>query len=1012
MLRGPGRDCPAARACYSECTVSAHPASQPAHASSSQPPDAERLTPAMRQYWAQKQQVPDAILLFRMGDFYELFYDDAKTAAEVLGLTLTSRDGGRTPLAGIPYHALENYLARLVAAGYKVAISEQIEDAAQARGVVQRAIVRIVTPGTLTDDALLDQTRPNTLAALWTHGGEAGIASVDLAGGQIYVQLTDESRVLDELARLDPAEVLLPAGPHVGPHPLEGPIRQQIGCAISYRNASEFNPQRAEALLTEQFQVRGLHGFGFERIDASLQAAGALLAYVRETQRGVVRHLRPPRRFDAGEHLVLDPTTIRSLEIERSSRGGSRRGSLLAAVDGTCSAMGARLLRHWLLYPLRDPQRIELRLSLIEALREAGPARKQLRSALREMGDIELMTARIGVQRTSPRELRLLGEALGHLPAIREALRSLRHDGADLLAEQLEGLDELATLLTTALRPDAPTAMREGGIFAAGYDAELDRLRKIGDDGQQWLAEFQAREVERTGIGSLKVGYNRVFGYYIEVTHAHRDRIPPDYVRKQTLKNAERYITDELKRYEHEVLGARQRACELEYDLFCKLREQVAAQIPRLQQAAAALATADVLAGWAELSLRRRWCRPQFVEEPILEIDAGRHPVLEEVLGRDFVANDTRLCARLPSDEATERRSDEGEKARHEGTEGPDKGAGSRAQGAGRRDEGQGAKDAGATAVSAVDAREDAGALREHGSQSRGTADRSHVPTFPPSHLPTDGQPGAAGPHEDFALGSSNFDLPSLALITGPNMAGKSTYIRQVALITLLAHAGCWVPARRCRLGVVDRIFTRVGAADELARGQSTFMVEMLETANILHNATARSLVILDEIGRGTSTFDGLSLAWAITEYLATRIGCRTLFATHYHEVTELAELLDGVANLNVAVREFEDRIVFLHTIVPGAADRSYGLHVAKLAGIPPQVLERAHAVLCELERTFDRESRRPALAAVQRRRTRQLRLFEEPEERIVRELRELSVESLDPHKAAELLTRWRKWIE
>ncbi len=900
----------------------------------------------MRQYWQQKQQVPDAILLFRMGDFYELFYDDAKKAAEVLGLTLTSRDGGRTPLAGIPYHALENYLARLVAAGYKVAISEQIEDAAQAKGVVRRAIVRIVTPGTLTDDALLDQTRPSTLAAVLVSGAEAGIASVDLAGGQIYVQLVDESRVLDELTRLDPAEVLLPADTHVGRHPLDEPIRQQIGCAISYRSASEFNPQRAEALLTEQFEVRGLHGFGFERIDASLQAAGALLAYIRETQRGAVRHLRPPRRFDAGEHLVLDPTTIRSLEIERSSRGGSRRGSLLAAVDGTCSAMGARLLRHWLLYPLRDPQRIGLRLSLIEHLREAGPTRRQIRTALREIGDIERMTARIGVQRTSPRELRLLGEALTYLPAIRDALRTLQHDGADLLAEQLEGLDELATLLTAALRPDAPTTMREGGIFAAGYDAELDRLRKIGDDGQQWLAEFQAREIQRTGIGSLKVGYNRVFGYYIEVTHANRDRIPPDYVRKQTLKNAERYITDELKRYEHEVLGARQRACELEYELFCKLREQVAAHIPRLQQAATALATIDVLAGWAELSLRRRWCRPEFVEEPILEIEQGRHPVLEEVLGRDFVPNDTRLAARAAGDEG---------------------GAGARKQGTGKRKRDRGA---GAAATWSV------------------------------------------GPPYPTRVRHSSFDIRhSLALITGPNMAGKSTYIRQVALITLLAHAGCWVSAKRCRLGVVDRIFTRVGAADELARGQSTFMVEMLETANILHNATARSLVILDEIGRGTSTFDGLSLAWAITEYLATRIGCRTLFATHYHEVTELAELIDNVTNLNVAVREFEDRIVFLHTIVPGAADRSYGLHVAKLAGVPPGVLERAHAVLCELERTFDRESRRPALAAVQRRRTRQLRLFEEPEERIVRELRGLDPAALDADKAAELLKRWRSWL-
>ncbi len=867
------------------------------------PPPGEKLTPAMQQYWEQKRQVPDAILLFRMGDFYELFYDDAVTGAKVLGIALTSRDKGKTPLAGIPHHALESYLAKLVAAGYKVAISEQIEDPKQAKGVVKRAIARIVTPGTLTDDGLLDAQRSNILAAVCQQGRETGLATLELASGQLYVQLLDDENLLDELVRIDPAEVLLPEWHEVGRHPLEAELGQRTGAVVTCRPPTDFTPHRAGKLLEEQFETRGLAGFGFERIDASLQAAGALLAYVRETQRAVIRHLRPPRRVAAGDYLLLDRVTLRALEVERGIRSGSKAESLLGAVDRTRNPMGARLLRQWLCYPLRDVERIRARQRLVAALRSEDGHRKLLRGALREMGDVERMVGRLGVQRSNPRDLRGLGEALLQLPAVRDALRALRRDEADLLAERLEGLDDLGVQLTQALRPDAPTTVREGGIFADGFNAELDRLRAIGADGQNWLAEFQAREIQRTGIPSLKVGYNKVFGFYIEITHAQRQRVPPDYVRKQTLKNAERYITDELKRYESEVLSAETRAKELEYRLFCELRDATMAHIPRLQQAAEALAMVDVLAGWAELSLHETWCCPEFVDEPLLEITAGRHPVVARMLEDGFVPNDTRLRAGL---------------------------------------EGGG-------------------------------------------------------------------EAASLALITGPNMAGKSTYIRQVALLTLLAHCGCWVPAERMRLGLVDRIFTRVGASDELARGQSTFMVEMLETANILHNATAESLVILDEIGRGTSTYDGLSLAWAITEYLAGRIGCRALFATHYHELTELGELFDNVTNLNVAVREYEDQVVFLHRIVPGSADRSYGLHVAKLAGLPREVLERANAVLNELEKTFARESQRSVLAAVQRRRQRQLRLFEEPEEIVVRQLRDLDPADLSPEAAQALIEKWRR---
>ena len=911
------------------------------------PAEAERLTPAMRQWREQKRQVGDeTLLLFRMGDFYELFYQDAQRGAALLGIALTSRDGGRTPLAGIPHHALEGYLAKLVAAGCKVAISEQIEDPKQAKGLVDRAVVRIVTPGTLTDDGLLDRSEANLLAAVCQHDGQTGFATLELASGELFVQVCEEPRLLDELARARPAELLLAEPAGAGRHPLETPLRERLSAAVTYRAAADFNPHRAQQLIEEQFEVRGLIGFGFETIDASLQAAGALLAYVRETQKGAIRHLRPPKRLALSEHVTLDTNTLRSLEIERTLRTHARSGALLAAVDHTVSAMGARLLRRWLCYPLRDVARIRQRQGIVGALRQDEGRRAALRGALRDIGDIERVAGRLGVQRSGPRELRTLGESLARLAALRAALRALRSEETDALAERLEGLDELARSLCDALDVDAPATLREGGIFADGQHAELDRLRGVSRDGQSWLAAYQARESERTGVPTLKVGFNKVFGYYIEITNPHRERVPPEYVRKQTVKNAERYITDELKRYENEALSAASRANELEHELFLALRDQTEPHIPRLQQAAGALAVVDVLAGFAEYALRRRCCQPEFVDAPLLEIEQGRHPVVEQTLDEGFVPNDTALAAR------------------GQGAEGP-RGRGS-----------EGASDPGGEGASVSPEPANPGFL----------------------------EPAAPGP-----LGPSS--PQALALITGPNMAGKSTYIRQVALLTLLAHCGCWVPARRMRLGVVDRIFTRVGAADELARGQSTFMVEMLETANILHNATSDSLVILDEIGRGTSTFDGLSLAWAITEHLALRIGCRTLFATHYHELTELGELLDNVLNLNVAVREYEDQVVFLHRIVPGAADRSYGLHVAKLAGVPREALQRANAVLNELEQTFSRDAQRPVLAAAQRRRLRQLRLFEAPEEVVVRELRAAELEQASEAELRALLGKWRRTL-
>ncbi len=862
------------------------------------PPPPESLTPAMRQYWEQKQQTPDAILLFRMGDFYELFYDDAERGAKLLGITLTSRDGGRTPLAGIPHHALEGYLAKLVAAGCKVAISEQVEDAKQAKGVVKRDIVRVVTPGTLTDDGLLDQQSSNLLAAVCEARDAVGVAALELSTGHFRVQSCEPGALVDELTRLAPAEVLL-AEPVQGRAPLDADLRERVGCMITYRPPADFAAHWAERLLTEQFAVRGLAGFGFDKVDASLQAAGALLSYVRETQRGAAVHIQPPRRYDERAHMQLDPATLRSLEVVKTVRGAARQGSLLAAVDETSTPMGARLLRQWLCYPLRDIAAIERRQRMVGALRDAAGVRESLRAALERMGDLERMVGRVGVQRTTPRDLRALGDGVAQFARLRDVLAQLHSPDVEGLTAALAGLDELATRICATLQPEAPTTMREGGLIASQVDDELDRLRGLHVDGEQWLGAYQAREAERLGVPNLKIGFNKVFGFYIEVTNPHKHRVPAAYVRKQTVKNAERFITDELKRHETEVLSAESRANELEYELFTALRNHVERHTAALLAAAAALAELDVLAGWAELSIKRRYTLPQFVDEPVLEISAGRHPVVEQT-HEHFVANDTMLRV------------------------------------GGR----------------------------------------------------------------------------SLAIITGPNMAGKSTYIRQTALLALLAHCGGWVSADAMRLGVVDRIFTRIGASDELSRGQSTFMVEMLETANILHNATPASLVILDEVGRGTSTYDGLALAWAIAEHLATQVGCRALFATHYHEMTELEQLLDGVLNLNVAVREYEDQLVFLHRIVAGAADRSYGLHVAQLAGVPPRALERAHAVLAELERSFARESQRPTLAAAQRRRIRQLRLFEEPEEAVVRQLREVDLGRLDPEAAAALVHRLRSQLD
>jgi DNA mismatch repair protein MutS len=793
-------------------------------------------TPMMQQYREAKAQHPGMLLLFRMGDFYELFDADAEVASRVLGLTLTSRDKS-IPMAGFPHHQLEAYLRKLLHAGHRVAVCDQVEDPALAKGLVRREVTRVVTPGTLTEDNLLDPRQANYLAAVAPQGPLVGLAWVDLSTGQFLAADVSWERLSDELGRLAPAECLRADG---SPTSLTDHLRAAAPTMlISGRPDWTFDPLSARAALFAHFGVSTLAGFGFDDQQPCLAAAGALLLYLQETLRSSLAHLTRLRPFRHDRVLFLDEVTRRSLELTRTMRDGGRDGSLLSVIDRTVTPMGSRLLQEWLVAPLAERKAIEDRLDAVAELLDEQALRQELRDILSEAFDLHRLTARVSTGRASPRDLANVGRTLRLLPRIKAKATARRAPLLRDLESRLELCPDLREALDAALVDEPPLSPKEGGVIRDGYNAELDELRKIARGGKEWIAQFQAKEITRTGIASLKVGFNRVFGYYIEITHTHVSKIPADYQRKQTLKNAERYITPDLKEYEEKVLSAEEKINQREHDLFLALRDQVGAQTHRLLQTAEVLATLDVLAAQAELAASRQYCRPELTEELVLEISDGRHPVLDQTLPPGtFVPNDAVL--------------------------GPEAG--------------------------------------------------------------------------------------QFLLITGPNMAGKSCYIRQVALITLLAQMGSFVPARQAKIGLVDRIFTRVGASDELSRAQSTFMVEMTEAANILNNATGRGLVILDEIGRGTSTYDGVSLAWAITEYLHDTVGCRTLFATHYHELAQLAGKLSGLRNYNVLVREWQDEIIFLHKIAPGSADKSYGIHVAQLAGVPEEVLGRAKEVLAELE--------------------------------------------------------------
>jgi len=862
-----------------------------------------QLTPMMAQYRRIKGELPkDALLLFRLGDFYEMFFEDAQIGAQLLNLALTRRQG--VPMCGIPHHAANAYLGKMLKAGRKVAICDQLEDARPGR-LVKREVTQILSPGTHFDERMLVAERNNFLAAVCPLGKVYGLALVDLTTGDFMTtEVEGEAALLTELERLRPAEIIHPNEAAALRDLLGGRRREETepaaatgirlvasaatgqGWIVNGYDDWVFAPETALYTVRDHFKVASLDGFGLKDRTAAIGAAGAALHYLTQNLRRDVQHLTRLSFYRRNDYLALDYTTLRHLEIlEPLRHDAPRNASLYGVVNRTVTPMGARRLRDWLSQPLAAVEPIRRRQEAVQMFVEQSATLENLRAQLSQVRDLERTIGRLSSGSGNARDLVALRMALEQIPAVREILRGLggtasspslirdnlkdAEDGVPPLVEDLEAqlteMPDLVELISRAIVDDPPLAVKEGGMIRDGFDAALDELRDAMRGGKDWIAKLQQQEIERAGIPSLKVRFNSVFGYYIEVTKANLDKVPPHYIRKQTIANGERYITPELKEMEGKILGAEERSVKLEYELFQRVREAVLGRLPQIQQTGAALGQLDVLASFAETARLHNYCRPQVADEGVVFIRDGRHPVLEQqMLDERFVPNDAGLSGRA------------------------------------------------GTPLPAAEA--------QVASQPRRVPMNRDAP------------------------------CPQIARITGPNMAGKSTYIRQVALITLLAHSGSFVPATEARIDLLDRIFTRIGASDDLARGQSTFMVEMTETANILNNATPRSLIVLDEIGRGTSTFDGLSLAWSIVEHLHNQVGAKTLFATHYHELTELAQRLPRLKNFNVAVREWRDQIVFLRKIVEGGTDKSYGIHVARLAGVPKEVLERAKVILGNLE--------------------------------------------------------------
>jgi DNA mismatch repair protein MutS len=876
--------------------------------------------PFISQYKKIKNRYKDAILFFRMGDFYEMFFDDARVGSRVLGVTLTSKRTGRSgkvPLAGIPVKAADGYIAKLVKSGHRVAICEQVEDPKDAKGLVKRDVLEVVTPGTITDDSILEGNRNNYIAAVFSSNSlEWGLSFIDLSTGEFHVTEVSEEELVDEVQRISPSELVVPESwllqedTEKGPETLSQLLERLPGVLRSSSPDWCFTFDDARDRITSKFETANLDGFGCQDMDNGVPAAGGLLSYLERIQPEALRMVRTIRPYSLDRHMIIDAGTFRNLEVFQSMRPDLQKATLIDALDVTCTPMGGRLLRQWLLKPLRDVDSVNARLDAVEEFFTDGNMLSEVRKTLKQMGDLERLSGKLVSRKANPRDIIALKETLKQIPSLRATIGNVSSELLSSGTEQLHGFPEAVEKIESAIVDDPPVQLAVGGVIKDSYNCELDELRELKRGGTKWIADLQAMERSRTGIATLKVGYNKVFGYYIEVTKRNLANVPDEYIRKQTLSQGERFITEELKEMEMKILSAQEKLESLESELFTCLREDLAGMIDEFKTASLAVAVVDVVSSFAQVARENRYARPAVNDGGGMYIQEGRHPVVERlILEETFIPNDLRLDA----------------------------------------------------------------------------------------------------------------DTEQIIILTGPNMAGKSTFLRQVGIIVLMAQSGSYVPASRADIGIVDRIFTRVGASDSLASGQSTFLVEMNETANILHNATERSLVLLDEIGRGTSTYDGLSIAWAVTEYLHEhgKTCPRTIFATHYHELTQLAVLLPKVRNYNVLVREWGDKVVFLRKIEAGSSDRSYGIQVARIAGIPEQVIMRAKEILANLEQGEHVEQSIPPIARGEHlpvsTRGEQLSLFESREdvyiEKLVEMIKSIDIENMRPVEAIGFLDELKKLL-
>ena len=877
--------------------------------------DIKKLSPMMAEYVKTKQQYKDCILFYRLGDFYEMFFEDALTVTKELEITLTGKDCGleeRAPMCGVPFHAAETYINRLIEKGYKVAICEQVEDPKKAKGLVKREVIRVVTPGTTLDAASLDESKNNYLMSIVSMEDHFGCAIADISTGDCFLTEVDKpQKLLDEINKFVPAEIICNDAFFMSGVDTDD-LKNRLGICVFPLDAWYFDDSLCKRTLKEHFHVNTLEGLGIQDYDSGVIASGALFLYLQETQKSALSHMAGIRPYAAEKYMLIDSSSRRNLELVETLREKNKRGSLLWVLDKTKTAMGARTLRSYVEQPLIDAQEINRRLEALEELNKSPMLRDEIREYLNPIYDLERLISRISYQSANPRDLIAFASSLEMLPHIRQILKDFKTPLLTELYEDMDPLEDIASLIKSAIVDEPPLAQKDGGIIREGYHEDVDKFRRSRTDGKKWLTELEVREKERTGIKSLKIKYNRVFGYSLEVTNSFKELVPENYIRKQTLTNAERYITQELKDLEDLILGAEDKLYALEYELFCEVRDKVGAEVVRIQKTAKAVAALDVFASLALVAQRNNYVRPKINESGVLDIKNGRHPVVEQMIEHDmFIANDTYL---------------DNQKKR-------------------------------------------------------------------------------------------------VSIITGPNMAGKSTYMRQTALIVLMAQIGSFVPADKANIGIVDRIFTRVGASDDLASGQSTFMIEMTEVANILRNATSRSLLILDEIGRGTSTFDGLAIAWAVIEHISdTKLcGAKTLFATHYHELTELEGKISGVNNYCIAVKEKGDDIVFLRKIVKGGADKSYGIQVAKLAGVPDSVICRAKELVEELSdaditaavKDLTSSSKKKQKIVYDQVDMAQMSLFDTVQDNdIVEEIRNLDMSHLTPMEAMNILYNLQNKIQ